>query len=88
MKKPKEFFVLDDIAPQLSNKQIEDLKSVIYMAKEIGEPQLAYTDDGLGLKLMVFPSGLLTRKFGDMDGYEHRIDIAEMRRREASKNEI
>ena len=42
MKKPKEFFTLDDIVFQLSDKQIEDLKSVIYMAKETGEPQLAF----------------------------------------------
>lgn len=70
MKKPKEYFTLDDVVPQLSEKQIEDLKSVIYMAKETGEPQLAFNE--LGLKLMVFPSGLLTKKYGGMERYEHK----------------
>ena len=34
MIKPKEFFVLGDIALQLSKKQIKNLKSIIYVTKE------------------------------------------------------
>ena len=86
MKKPKEFFTLDDIVPQLSDKQIEDLKSVIYMAKETGEPQLAFNN--LGLRLMVFPSGLLTRKYDSMEGYERKIKVVESRRKEVSRDEM
>ena len=77
---------MDDIAPQLSDKQIEDLKAVIYMAKETGEPQLAF--NSLGLKLMVFLSGLLTKKYDDMEGYKYKMNIAEARKREANRDEM
>lgn len=61
---------MEDIRPQLSEKQIDELKAVIYMARETGEPQLAYNNQKL--RLIVFPSGLMTKKEDDMDRYAYK----------------
>jgi len=74
---------LEDITPQLSEKQISELEAVIYMARETGEPQLAYNNQKL--RLIVFPSGLMTKKEDDMDRYAYKRRVAEARLQEAGK---
>lgn len=48
-------FELKDIEPQLTEKQVEDFKHILFMAKETKDMQLAHTESGM--RVVVFPSG-------------------------------
>ena len=53
----KILFDLEDIKPQLTEKQIKELEHIIYMAKELKEqPQLVQFGEQ-GKKIIVYPSG-------------------------------
>lgn len=47
-------FTLEDIKPQLNEKQIKEMEHLIYMAKELKEPQGVH----IGVKhMIIWPSG-------------------------------
>jgi len=69
----KLLFGMEDIKPQLSERQVDDLGHIVWMAKDTGEPQGAKCGK-YGRRIAVFPSGMMMLIPDKVEGDSNQSD--------------